>query len=144
MARPIRASFLVTVLVAGVIPGLIPPSANPQSAPAKAASAGPITLGHAIVPIYGKWKFQIGDSPLDPATNEPLWAEPSFDDSRWGAVDLTPRPGIVDPFLGNPEWVQGWTSKRPPGILGLRVVPHPRVGKSGARREAGSGNQRGG
>ena len=47
-----------------------------------------ITLGQSVVPLYGPWKFSVGDSPLDPATGGPLWAQPGFDDSKWETVDL--------------------------------------------------------
>jgi hypothetical protein len=42
------------------------------------------------VPLYGPWRFTVGDSPIDPRTGQPLWAEPGFDDSHWETVDLTP------------------------------------------------------
>ena len=77
-----------------------------------------ITLGQAVVPLNGPWKFQVGDSPIDRATNTLLWAEPAFDDSQWESVDLTPQPGIVDPFLADPAYVQGWTTKGHPGYWG--------------------------
>jgi hypothetical protein len=142
VAPPFRPSFSITTLLASGILALITGVASSEAAPARPASGEPIVLGHALAPLYGPWNFQIGDSPLDPATNKPLWAEPGFDDSQWETIDLTPHPGIVDPFLGNPEYVQGWTAKGHPGYWGLCVVPHPRVGGSGARREAGGGNQR--
>jgi hypothetical protein len=50
-----------------------------QAASATPASA--ISLGQSLVPLYGPWRFQIGDSPVDPVTGKPLWAEPGFDDS---------------------------------------------------------------
>ena len=57
-----------------------------------ADSAAPlITLGNSSAPLNGPWKFQIGDSPIDPATGKPLWAEPGLDDSSWEAMDLTPQ-----------------------------------------------------
>ena len=27
-----------------------------------------VTLGPSVVPLYGPWKFTVGDSPIDPAT----------------------------------------------------------------------------
>jgi hypothetical protein len=62
---------------------------------AHAQPAAPISFGKSVVPLNGPWKFQIGDSPSDPRTGEPLWSEPGFDDSHWETVDLTPRAGIV-------------------------------------------------
>ena len=52
-----------------------------------------VTLGQSVVPLYGPWKFTVGDSPIDPATHTPLWADPGFDDSKWETVDLTPKAG---------------------------------------------------
>ena len=70
-----------------------------------------VTLGQAAVPLYGPWKFTIGDSPIHPGTGQPLWAEPGFDDSHWETVDLTPREGAVDPVSGVSGWVPGWTAR---------------------------------
>ena len=64
-----------------------------QSLPAHADSATSVTIGHSAARLYGPWKFTAGDSPLDPATHQPLWAEPGFDDSKWETVDLTPTEG---------------------------------------------------
>ena len=41
-----------------------------------------ITLGQAAVPLYGPWKFTVGDSPIDPKTGKPLWAESDFGGSK--------------------------------------------------------------
>jgi hypothetical protein len=68
-------------------------SAQPVAAP----NPAPITLGDSVVPLNGPWKFTVGDSPIDPATHEYLWAESGFDDSNWETMDLTPVPGVVDP-----------------------------------------------
>jgi hypothetical protein len=89
----------------------------PQSLPAQPVAA-PITLGQSVVPLYGPWKFQIGDSPLNPVTHQPLWAEPGYDDSAWETVDLKPAPGMVDPFTGDPRYVPGWTMKGHAGYWG--------------------------
>jgi hypothetical protein len=77
-----------------------------------------IAFGRAVVPLNGPWKFQIGDSPMDPATGKWIWAEPGFDDSKWKTMDLTPVPGIVDPWNGDPRWIPGWTAKGYPGYMG--------------------------
>ncbi|MDE2464425.1 MAG: serine/threonine-protein phosphatase, partial [Alphaproteobacteria bacterium] len=68
-----------------------------------------ITLGQAAVPLNGPWKFHIGDSPIDPKTDKPLWAEPDFDDSQWETVDLTAKPGATD-LLGN-SYLPGWMAR---------------------------------
>jgi hypothetical protein len=77
----------------------------------------PAQIGNSTIALTGPWKFQIGDSPLDPATHRPLWADPSFDDSRWETVDLTPN-GSADPFTGDRRYVPGWTSKGHPNYSG--------------------------
>jgi hypothetical protein len=77
-----------------------------------------ITLGQATAPLYGPWKFTVGDSPVDPPTGKPLWAEPEFDDSKWETVDLTPEPGASDPFNGDPRYVRGWTTRGHAGYMG--------------------------
>jgi hypothetical protein len=69
-----------------------------------------ITLGQSVVPLYGPWKFTVGDSPLDPATGAPLWAQSGFDDSKWETVDLTPKAGVFDPLGGFSGYVKGWTA----------------------------------
>jgi hypothetical protein len=69
-----------------------------------------ITLGQSVVPLYGPWRFTVGDSPLDPATGAPLWAQPGFDDSKWDTVDLTPKAGLFDPLGGFSDYVKGWTA----------------------------------
>src|SRR3569833_585936 len=69
-----------------------------------------ISLGDSVVPLYGPWKFTIGDSPIDHATGKPLWADPNFNDSQWETVDLTPKQGSVDPVSGHSGFVVGWFS----------------------------------
>ncbi len=68
-------------------------------------------LGQSSAALYGPWKFTVGDSPIDPRTGQPLWAEPGFDDSKWEDVDLTPAAGSVDPLTGSTGYVPGWTVK---------------------------------
>ena len=77
-----------------------------------------ISLGRAKVPLYGPWKFQIGDSPLDPVTGKPLWAEPGFDDSHWETVDLTHKPGTPHAVFWPTDAVPGWTERGHPGYAG--------------------------
>jgi hypothetical protein len=95
--------------------------AQSTAAPQAAAPAGgtvQITLGQSVVPLNGPWKFTIGDSPVDPATRAPLWAEPGFDDSAWEKVDLTPAKGAVDPISGQAAYVPGWTARGHAGHWG--------------------------
>ena len=76
-----------------------------------------VTLGPSSVPLYGPWKFRVGDSPIDPATNAPLWAQPGVDDSHWETVDLTPK-GVLDPLGGFADYVKGWTTRGHAGYTG--------------------------
>jgi len=117
VSRPFRASFLLVAITAFSMVGPGRAVQRPHSVPAQFVAA-PVTLGQAVVPLYGPWKFQVGDSPVDRATNTLLWAEPAFNDWQWETVDLTPQPGIVDPFLADPAYVQGWTAKGHPGYSG--------------------------
>ena len=107
--------------------------------PQQAASAPPndalsVSIGQSVVALYGPWKFRVGDSPADPTTHTPLWAEPGFDDSNWETVDLTPKNGAKDPISGVTGFVPGWTAKGHPGYWGygwyrirLNVETKPRV-----------------
>jgi hypothetical protein len=76
-----------------------------------------IQLGDSVAPLYGPWKFTVGDSPVD-ASGQPLWAEPGFDDSKWETQDLTPKDGSIDPVSGLSGYVAGWTSRGHPGYWG--------------------------
>lgn len=75
-----------------------------------------ITLGRSIATIPGPWKFEPGDSPV--VNDRMLWAEPGFDDSHWTAMDLTPKPGSIDPSYGTPGFVPGWTAQGFPNLWG--------------------------
>jgi hypothetical protein len=77
-----------------------------------------ITLGQSVFPLNGPYKFTIGDSPIDPATHQPFWAEPTFDDSHRETVDLTPPEGSYDPIAGISGYVPGWAAKGHPGYSG--------------------------
>ena len=119
--RRIASSLLLLPLLAF--------SAVAQNAPAPTTN---ITLGQSIVALNGPWKFHIGDSPIDPQTSRPEWADPNFDDSQWETVDLTPRAGSFDPVGGVSGFVPGWTAKGHPGYWGyawyrirVRVAARP-------------------
>ena len=88
---------------------------NPNTATPESSE---IHLGDSVVPLYGPWKFTIGDSPIDQATGKPLWAEPGFDDSHWETVDLTPQDGSMDPVAGLSGYVPGWTLRGHKGYWG--------------------------
>jgi len=77
-----------------------------------------ITLGDSTIPLYGPWKFHIGDSPVDPVTHVLLWTEPGFDDSKWEPVDLTPQDASLDPVYGVSGMVPGWTARGHAGDWG--------------------------
>lgn len=86
------------------------------------SSSRPVDLkippSEAAAPLYGPWKFTIGDSPVDRKTGKPLWAEPDFEDSAWDKVDLTPKQGTLDPFSGVSGYVPGWAARGYPSYSG--------------------------
>ncbi len=69
-----------------------------------------VSLGNATVDLTGPWKFHTGDNMA--------WAQPNFDDSAWGTMDLTPPPRSYDPELGTGGFVPGWTARGYPGYAG--------------------------
>jgi hypothetical protein len=75
-----------------------------------------ITLGNSAVALNGPWRFQPGDSPW--VNGAPVWAQPGFDDSRWTAMDVTPKEGAVDLMIGTTGYVPGWTQKGYPELSG--------------------------
>ncbi len=81
---------------------IVPPSAQPP--------ARQVVLGNSTVPLDGLWKFHIGDNMA--------WAQPGFDDSAWGTMDLTPPAGSYDPTLGSSGFIPGWTARGYPGYSG--------------------------
>jgi hypothetical protein len=92
--------------------------AQAQDKPAQGTTH--VTLGQSVVPLYGPWKYTVGDSPIDPATHAPLWAQPDFDDSHWETVDLTPK-GVRDPLGDFSDYVTGWTGRGHAGYI--RAMP---------------------
>jgi hypothetical protein len=104
-----RCQFSLLICLLAAVP------AHAQTAPAQEMTH--VTLGPSSVPLYGPWKFRVGDSPIDPATNAPLWAQPGFDDSKWETVDLTPQ-GLLDPLGGFSDYVKGWTARGYAGYAG--------------------------
>ena len=77
-----------------------------------------LRMGQSAFPLNGPWKFTVEDSPIDPKTGQPLWAEPGFDDSQWETVDLTPAEGSFDPMAGTSGYVPGWTARGHAGYWG--------------------------
>ena len=69
-----------------------------------------VLLGNSVVELTGPWKFHIGDNLA--------WASPSFDDSGWDTMDLTPPAGSYDPLIGSSGFVPGWTARGYHGYSG--------------------------
>jgi hypothetical protein len=122
MARRTFFSLLLTTFCAGSVAAAAQTTGASMAQFAQplrsADSTAHVTLGRAVVPLYGPWKFSVGDSPIDGKTGQPLWAEADFDDSKWETVDLTPKNGALDPVDGEPGYVPGWTAKGHRGYWG--------------------------
>jgi Stage II sporulation protein E (SpoIIE) len=89
----------------------LPVAAQSATAPNSSTNAVQVTLGNPVVPLTGPWKFHIGDNMA--------WADPNFNDSNWGTMDLTSPPGSVDPNTGLRDgFVPGWTARGYPGYSG--------------------------
>lgn len=130
----ISLSILVFATVVGSLPGQQAERSNGTSEAGPSPQVTTIQLGDSLVALTKVWKFRVGDSPIDPVTLGPLWAEPKFDDSNWEDVDLTPKAGAVDPVSGLSEFVPGWTAKGHPHYWGyawyrirVRVEARPGV-----------------
>jgi hypothetical protein len=107
------SAFVMVISLAGTGFALAPTSARANN-----DSITQIRVGQSFFPLHGPWKFMIGDSPLDPNTGQPLWAEPPLDDSKWETVDLTPPEGSYEPITGSPDYAPGWTAKGHPNYRG--------------------------
>lgn len=82
-----------------------------RNAVAATSNSVRVTLGQAVVPLNGPWKFHTGD--------DPRWADPTFDDSSWETMDLTPSsPDAHDPDVGLTGYVPGWQAKGHHGYSG--------------------------
>jgi len=106
--------------------------AQPQPAPAPMSH---VTVGQSVVPLYGPWKFHIGDNPQ--------WAGSNFDDSSWETVTLSPTTTSFDPITGWQGYVPGWTAKGHPGYWGyawyrIRVKVNAQPGQRLALTVAGN------
>lgn len=133
MAQRVPMCLLLPVLLAGSLSAIAQSGASPNAPPTRISSVAQITLGQSVVPLYGPWKFRVGDSPTDLATGSSLWAERDFDDSGWETVDLTPAPDQSDPQTGDPSRVKGWTAREHAGYWGwawfrlrVKVASRPR------------------
>jgi hypothetical protein len=74
------------------------------------ASAQSLAPNDEAVVLNGPWKFHLGD--------DPLWANPAFDDSKWESVDLTAPPGAHDTDVGISRFVPGWQVRGHAGVDG--------------------------
>ena len=110
MARRVTPVFLFVMLLVCGMRAIA--QSRAQADPAN-DDVVPLHLGQSMVPLYGPWKFQVGDSPIDPANNQPMWAQPEFDDTTWETVDLTPKD-TVNPFQGLSGYVPGWGERGHP------------------------------
>jgi Stage II sporulation protein E (SpoIIE) len=72
------------------------------------ASGMQIRFGQAMIPLTGPWKFHTGD--------DMRWADPQFDDSAWGTMDLTAN--AIDPTTGLRGFAPGWTARGYAGYSG--------------------------
>ena len=111
----LASTFIVGVVFAFSVPAFAS-SASSQHPPA--APVTQIHLGDSVVALNGPWKFTIGDSPVNPTTQKPLWSDPNFDDSRWETVSLAAPSGSYDPIAGTSGYLPGWTAKGHPGYWG--------------------------
>ncbi len=99
-----RCVFLFALLLLSALPRARGQGSAQQNLAAKATGQTapvPVTLGRSAVELTGPWAFHTGD--------DPSWASPELDDSRWEKVDLTPPPGSDDPDSGTSGFVPGWT-----------------------------------
>ncbi|KAA6461781.1 serine/threonine-protein phosphatase [Acidobacteria bacterium AB60] len=109
--------LILFILLFGAVSGRAWTQGNAH-ADAAASRSLQITLGRSAVPLYSPWKFTTGDSPIDPATSAPVWAEPGFDDSKWESLDLTPKVNEQSPITGASGYIQGWTTRGHAGYWG--------------------------
>ncbi len=87
MARRFRIAFPVLLLFGYSGWAQAQAHAVPVKTESAADNMAEISLGQSAVPLYGPWKFTVGDSPVDPVTHGPLWAEPG------GLTDVLHRRG---------------------------------------------------
>ncbi|MGH9586748.1 MAG: SpoIIE family protein phosphatase [Acidobacteriaceae bacterium] len=102
---------------------------------AAASDTTQVTVGQSVIPLFGPWKFHIGDNPQ--------WANPNFDDSSWETVNLISNSSTFDPITGWHGYVPGWTAKGHPGYWGyawyrIRVKVDSRPGERLALDFAGN------
>ena len=138
MARRFTTILVFLTLLACGIRATAQAAGRESAEPVNPGTAMPLTLGQSMVPLYGPWKFQVGDSPVEPGTNQPLWATPEFDDATWETVDLTPKDA-VNPFQRIIGIRARLGKEGPSGLLGLCLVSHPNEGACASGRAARPG-----
>jgi hypothetical protein len=116
-SRCLSVTLLLPVLICCLSSQVRAQQSDPSTSVLK-KPAERIVLGQSAVPLYGPWKFTVGDSPIDPVTHQPLWAQSGFDDSHWETVDLTPKSGAQNPITGLSGNVPGWTARGHAGYWG--------------------------
>ena len=77
---------------------------------ARGGRPDPPSLRAAATLLDGSWRFHTGD--------DPRWAGPGLDDSRWETIDMTLQPGSHDGDVGLPDYVGGWMAHGHPGYHG--------------------------
>jgi len=117
MAR--RRTALFAMLALCCISGWATAQPSSSSAgPQQAVTVVQVQLGDSMVALNGPWKFTTGDSVIDPATNQLLWAEPGFDDSKWETVDLASASGASGPVAAQDGHAAGSATKGHRGYWG--------------------------
>jgi hypothetical protein len=69
-----------------------------------------LSLGEAMAPLSGPWRFRVGD--------DLRWAAPGFDDSSWETVDLAAPASATDGDVGLPHYAPGWSARGHGGYYG--------------------------
>lgn len=69
-----------------------------------------VTLGSSAVDLFGPWRFEVGDNPL--------WAQPGFNDGGWERVSLRSPEDVPNPELGKSLPIPGWTALGHPQTAG--------------------------
>ena len=99
-------------------PGFVPSPARTMTEPiavtlgalSRGGRKDPPSLRAALTLLDGDWRFHAGD--------DPHGADVRTDDSAWGTIDLTARPGSHDGDVGLPDYVCGWMAHGHPGYTG--------------------------
>lgn len=69
MARRFITILLFLTLLACGISARAQVAGREPAEPGNEGAAMSLTLGQSMVPLYGPWKFHVGDSPVEPGTN---------------------------------------------------------------------------